>query len=152
MDNAEAAARSLNVSVAYESDEPSESINRRPDAPPPAPKRQRTRGSREDRLAGFAAAARQPTRLAAVETIQATFRGHRVRSEVARLRPSSASSSEEGELLEVLRLFDKDGNGWVSSKEWGHALGKNQGMMKKYFGGYIAYFVYLGYFLELPRF
>jgi hypothetical protein len=73
--------------------------------PPPAPKRRRT-DAREDRLAGFAAAASlqispsgasspmSPT--SACELIQAAFRGFRVRREVARLRPSSASSSYQG--------------------------------------------------------
>ena len=62
-------------------------------APPPAPKRRKT--NRQACLAGFAAAARlelsNPT--TAVERIQSCYRGHRVRRDVARLRPTSASTS-----------------------------------------------------------
>ena len=66
--------------------------------PPPAPKRRRPNNSRESRLAGFASAASSPlTPESAVETLQAVFRGHRVRRDVARLRPSSASSSYQGD-------------------------------------------------------
>ena len=59
---------------------------------PPAPKRRR-HGARADALAGFAAAARVPDRSMAADSIAAGFRGHRVRRDVARLRPTSASSS-----------------------------------------------------------
>merc|ERR1712193_518890 len=48
-----------------------------------------------------------------------------------------ALQTDEGK--EDLRKFfdslDKDHNGKVSSKEWGHALGKNKDIMSKYFGG-----------------
>lgn len=89
--------------------------------PPPAPKRRRPNDCRESRLAGFASAASSPqTPTSAVERLQAVFRGHRVRRDVARLRPSSASSSYQGdddyecppvpEELEVPEDVDDDGH------------------------------------------
>lgn len=60
--------------------------------PPPAPKRRRTTSDKASRLAAFAAAARRKD--GAVEQLQAAYRGHLVRREVARLRPGSASHSE----------------------------------------------------------
>ena len=55
-------------------------------------------GSKAERLAGFAAAAKLPvsSTLPAADRIQAAYRGHRVRKQVRLLRPSSASSSEGG--------------------------------------------------------
>jgi Ca2+-binding EF-hand superfamily protein len=45
--------------------------------------------------------------------------------------------SDEGRksLKQFFDSLDKDSNGKVSSKEWGHALGKNKEVMAKYFGG-----------------
>merc|ERR1719335_1777100 len=46
-------------------------------------------------------------------------------------------STEDGkaDLKQFFDSLDKDHNGKVSSKEWGHALGKNKELMAKYFGG-----------------
>merc|ERR1719443_254003 len=48
-----------------------------------------------------------------------------------------AMLSEEGraDLKKFFDSLDKDKNGKVSSKEWGHALGKSKEIMSKYFGG-----------------
>lgn len=48
-----------------------------------------------------------------------------------------AMETDEGsaELKQLYETLDKDGDGKVSSKEWGSAVYKNQDIMKKYFGG-----------------
>lgn len=48
-----------------------------------------------------------------------------------------AMETEEGksQLKKLYDDLDKDGDGKVSSKEWGHAVYKNQDTMKTYFGG-----------------
>ena len=48
-----------------------------------------------------------------------------------------AIGSPEGreELQALFKVLDVDGDGKVTSKEWGKALGKNAEMMAKYFGG-----------------
>lgn len=85
-------------SLALSIDESSSVSSTDPDLPPPAPKRRRRVGSKAERLAGFAAAAKLPvsSTLPAADRIQAAYRGHRVRKQVRLLRPSSASSSEGG--------------------------------------------------------
>lgn len=98
------------LSVDSNSDDEVHQQRREDLAPPPAPKRRRV--NRQQALAGFAAAARletiNPTK--AVENIQATFRGYRVRREVARLRPTSSSSSasSSGPLEEVPEEIEED--------------------------------------------
>ena len=49
----------------------------------------------------------------------------------------SALGSEEGraELKALFAMLDKDGDGKVTSKEWGSSLSKNKELMGKYFGG-----------------
>ena len=49
----------------------------------------------------------------------------------------SALGSEEGraELKALFATLDKDGDGKVTSKEWGSSLSKNKELMGKYFGG-----------------
>ena len=39
------------------------------------------------------------------------------------------------ELKALFENIDKNGDGRVSSKEWGSAVGKNKAVMQKYFGG-----------------
>ena len=48
-----------------------------------------------------------------------------------------AFKTEEGyaELKALFATLDKDGNGSVSSKEWGKAVSKNRELLSKYFGG-----------------
>jgi len=70
---------------------------------PSAPKRRR-HNERHERLAGFAtaaAAAAAPTPDDSARRIQANLRGHRVRSDLAQLRPSSAETSSSNECLDV---------------------------------------------------
>ena len=53
------------------------------------------------------------------------------------LRVAQALATQEGaqELKALFDGLDKDGDGKVTSKEWGSALSKNKDMMSKYFGG-----------------
>eukprot|EP00746_Dinoflagellata_sp_MGD_P140488 gnl/MRDRNA2_/MRDRNA2_73728_c0_seq1.p1 gnl/MRDRNA2_/MRDRNA2_73728_c0~~gnl/MRDRNA2_/MRDRNA2_73728_c0_seq1.p1 ORF type:complete len:177 (+),score=48.12 gnl/MRDRNA2_/MRDRNA2_73728_c0_seq1:125-655(+) len=55
----------------------------------------------------------------------------------AALTLAGVMQTEEGRksLRSFFETLDKDKNGKVSSKEWGHALGKNKEFMAKYFGG-----------------
>jgi len=53
----------------------------------------------------------------------------------AKLAEAMQTPAGQEELKAFFTGLDKDGNGKVDSKEWGHALGKHQGMMMKYFGG-----------------
>ena len=55
----------------------------------------------------------------------------------AALRLADALETEEGqaELKALFATLDKDGDGSVTSKEWGKALSKNKELMAKYFGG-----------------
>ena len=48
-----------------------------------------------------------------------------------------AIGSPEGreELHALFKVLDVDGDGKVTSKEWGKAIGKNAELMMKYFGG-----------------
>ena len=41
----------------------------------------------------------------------------------------------EAEVQRMIADIDKNGDGRVSSKEWGSAVGKNKAVMQKYFGG-----------------
>ena len=53
---------------------------------------------------------------------------------------ASALASAEGraELKALFDALDANGDGAVSSKEWGQGLGKNQALMQKHFGGATA--------------
>lgn len=48
-----------------------------------------------------------------------------------------AFSTDAGkeELRQLFGTIDKDGNGTISGKEWGAAVGKNKAVMSKFFGG-----------------
>ncbi len=60
-----------------------------------------------------------------------------VRSLASSIKIAKAMKTEEGsaELKNLWETLDKDGDGKVSSKEWGSAVFKNQEILKKYFGG-----------------
>jgi len=55
----------------------------------------------------------------------------------AALKLADALETEEGqkELKALFATLDKDGDGKVTSKEWGKAISKNKDMLAKYFGG-----------------
>mmetsp|Transcript_33037 Transcript_33037/g.65706 ORF Transcript_33037/g.65706 Transcript_33037/m.65706 type:complete len:168 (-) Transcript_33037:315-818(-) len=55
----------------------------------------------------------------------------------AALKLADALETEEGraELKALFTTLDKDGDGKVTSKEWGKAVKKNKDMLAKYFGG-----------------
>jgi Ca2+-binding EF-hand superfamily protein len=52
-----------------------------------------------------------------------------------RLAHMLESKDNLAELKALFDTIDKDGDGRVTSKEWGSAVSKNQDIMRKYFGG-----------------
>jgi len=51
------------------------------------------------------------------------------------LAMAMVSDDGRSELRELFNKMDKDGNGKVSGKEWGKAVGANRELLAKYFGG-----------------
>lgn len=58
-----------------------------------------------------------------------------VDSSTVKLAEGLATDDGKAELKAFFDILDKDGNGKVSSKEWGHAVSKQKELMAKYFGG-----------------
>ena len=73
----------------------------------------------------------------AASLIQSKVRSRSEATTMALENLCEAVGTDEGreELQALFRLLDVDGDGKVTSKEWGKAVGKNSELMMKYFGG-----------------
>jgi len=62
-------------------------------------------------------------------------KGAEVETGAVKLAEAMQTDDGKADLKAFFDTLDKDGDGKVSSKEWGKALGKNKEVMAKYFGG-----------------
>jgi len=67
-----------------------------------------------------------------VDTLEPWIAGGEV---VAKMATAMATDEGTAEFVRLFEKLDKDGDGKVSSQEWGRAVHAEQELMSKYFGG-----------------
>ena len=81
--------------------------------------------------------AHQRGEIAQLKTAVAVAEGKADAADLAaqQLAGALATASGEAELKQLFQSLDKNGDGKLTSKEWGAGVGKHAAMMQKYFGG-----------------
>ena len=94
--------------------------------------------AREAAAGSTAEEAAAATKLQAIKRGQAAREASRAEASAKQL--AAAMNTDEGyaELRALFQTLDKDGDGTVTSKEWGAAVSKNKELLGKYFGGATA--------------
>ena len=97
-----------------------------------------TIAAREAAAGSTAEEAAAATKLQAIKRGQAAREASRAEASAKQL--AAAMNTDEGyaELRALFQTLDKDGDGTVTSKEWGAAVSKNKELLGKYFGGATA--------------